>query len=566
MNVYADIVTHPAVRHLLVDDHEYACLSRARARIYVAYVMFCLVLLMIASQLVGFSLAPAKRISRMQNVSTDTSISVWPRADMVDRHGILLARNLPIFSLYAEPHRIWNADIVADKFTALFPDTDRTRILSRLTSERQFVWLKRGLSPRVQKRVLDIGEPGLKFRLESGRIYPHRELAAHFVGFSNVDQKGLAGAERALNEQLNTADQDTVTLSMDLRMQYVLNEELLIGMQKFKAQAAFGLIMDIRSGELLGLSSLPDFDPNNPSASDISHQHNRVTFSTFELGSVFKPITFALALEQGVVSATETLDVHMPVIVQNKAIVDDHASQEALALPDVLARSSNRGAVLLAMRSGAAAQRDFLKLLGLLDRVPIELAESAAPLVPKQWQDITTATIGFGHGIAVTPLALATAIGALLNGGEYVAPTIVRRMPGDVIKTRRVVSQATSTTVRDLMRHVVDSGTGRHAHVPGYRVLGKTGTANKPGLDGYDSGRVVSTFIAAFPHEAPKYLIMVGYDEPQPIAETFGYNGAGWNAAPTAGKIIHRIAPMTHIMRDRPVEQVAHQRQSKVLR
>jgi len=536
--------TKPLGRRMMVADDEFVAVSEGRIRIRIGASLFLIMLALVVLRLAEVSLFTPKdgRYAFPKTITAD-------RADILDRRGEVLATTLQTYSLYAEPRRIWNIDETAEALLAARPNLDRTELLKRLSSDRAFVWIERGLTPKERQAVFAMGRPGLGFRVEPKRVYPRGNLASHMVGFTNVDMDGAAGSERAFNDELSEPNAPATVLSLDMRVQYALAEELDKARLKFEAKSNAGLVLNIKTGEVLAMASLPNFDPNQPTASSPETRYNHASMSTYDLGSVFKPITMALALEMGVTDLTEKFPVQKPLKVRNKYIRDDHPSRTPMAMPEILAESSNRGTALMAMRAGGDAQQAFLQELGLFDRAPIELAETARPQLQEEWQDITTVTVSYGHGISVTPLALASALGALLNGGNYIKPTVLRRDAANPVQKKRVMSAENSQNLRDLMRYVVTNGTGRNASVAGYGVMGKTGTADKPSIEGYDEQRLVTSFVAAFPYEDPTYLVFVTFDEPQAIAGTHGFATAGWNAAPTAGKVVGRIAPMLGVHR-----------------
>ena len=529
----------PISRVMKVADGEFAAVSEGRIRIRIGAIIFLAALFLAVVRLAEVALfSPGD--SRYFN----TQFATPQRADIVDRNGEVLATTLATYALYARPKYVWDADATASELVNIFDDLDRIDLLEKLNRERDQVLIKRGLTPKEHQQVFSSGLPGMLFQAEPQRVYPRGHLGAHLVGFTDVDMVGLAGAERAFNDRLSTPNAPAVSLSLDLRLQNVLHEELQRSLDYFQAKSNAGVILNIKNGEILAMASLPNFDPNSPSTISPQNLYNHASMSTYELGSVFKPITMAMALENDITDLRETFPAHLPLKVRDKFIRDDHPSDVPLAMPDILAQSSNRGTALIAQKAGGEIQQSFLASLGLMDRVDIELNESAKPQLHTEWQDITTVTVSYGHGIAVTPLALSVAVGALLNGGEYIAPTILVRDTANPMEKKRVVSAATSQTVKDLMRYVATNGTGRNARVRGYGVMGKTGTADKPDAEGYDERRLVSSFVAAFPYEDPTYLVFITLDEPQATAETYGYATAGWTAAPAAGKVIERIAPM----------------------
>ena len=540
----------PNRRRMDVQDDEFISVSEGRIRIRIGVVIFMSVLILVILRLAEVSLFGDKLGARNLPQAITTT-----RADIIDRRGEVLATTLQTFSLYAEPRRIWNVEETARQIVSVRPELDYDIIKERLASNRSFVWLERGLTPRARQAVFALGLPGLAFRQEPKRVYPRGSLSSHVLGFTNIDLEGAAGAERAFEDKLSAKNAPPLTLSVDMRAQFALMDELQHGLEKYEAKSNAGVVLNLKTGEIVAMASLPNFDPNEPGATLLETRFNHASMSTYELGSVFKPLTMAMALEENVSSLTETYPVQKPFKVHEKFIRDDHPSKEPLAMPDILAESSNRGTAMLALKVGGQAQKRYLKELGLFDRVPFELAESASPQVQDRWIDLTTVTVSYGHGISVTPLGLAAAVGAMLNDGTYVTPTLLKRDAAHPVKTRRVFSSTTSETMRDMMRYVVTHGTGKKAGVSGYGVMGKTGTAERPAIGGYDQARLVTSFVSAFPYEDPTYVMMITYDEPQAVEGTHGWATAGWNAALTSGKVIERIAPMLGV--ERKIDPIA---------
>ena len=543
--------THPAGYQssvVTVADHEYAAVSEGRIRIRIGAFMFVFMMAIIVIRLAETSLFTKRATgSELPQAITTT------RADITDRNGEVLATTLQTYSLYAEPRKVWNATETTDKLVSALPELDAAEVLDSLSSDRAFKWIARGLTPKERQAVFSLGLPGLDFRREPKRVYPRGALAAHILGYSDTDMKGLSGVEKAFDDALSIDNAPPKALSIDMRTQYALADTLRQDMALFQANSAAGVVLDIKTGEIIAMVSMPDYDPNAPGAALPENRYNHAAMSTYELGSVFKPITMALALETKTSTLTETFPVQKPFKVSIKYIRDDHKSDEPLAMPEIIAQSSNRGTAMMALKAGADAQKALYKDLGLFDRVPYELAESAMPQVQSTWPDLTVATTSYGHGISVTPLALAVATGAMLNGGNYIAPTILRRDAANPIKTRRVLTKETSQSVTDLMRYVVTNGTGRNARADGYGVMGKTGTADKPAIGGYDERRLVTSFISGFPYSDPRYVVMITYDEPKALPTDWGYATAGWNAAKTTKKVITRIGPILGVKRHLPV-------------
>ena len=534
------------LKTLTLEDEEYNTVAEGRIRIRIAVVAFLFMLLIAIVRLAEISMF--SQGGHLRGLPQSIKIS---RADLTDRNGELLATTLETYSLYAEPRRVWNPEETAERLVQLRPELDRFSLLRKLEVDRSFVWLERGLTPKERQAIFELGLPGLAFRKEPKRVYPRENLASHMVGFTNVDMTGVAGAERAFDEALTSDNAPSIALSLDLRVQFALADELAKARVKFDALDANGVVMDIRTGEIIAMASVPNFNPNDPDTTSPETLFNHAAMSTYDLGSVFKPLTMAMALEDGVVDQEELFPVQKPYKVRNKYIRDDHPSDVPLNITGVLGESSNRGTAMIAQRIGGDQQQIHLRNLGLLSRVEYELAESAKPQVQSRWGEMTTVTVSYGHGLSVTPLALTAAIGGMLNDGVYVTPTVRKHSVASPAVGRRVFRSEVSQDMVDMMRFVVTDGTGRKANIPGYGVMGKTGTAEKPSAEGgYDQKRLVTSFVAAFPHSDPRYAMIVTLDEPKAIEGTHGYATAGWNAAPTAGDVIRRIGPILPGARD----------------
>ncbi|MGB6229361.1 MAG: penicillin-binding protein 2 [Litorimonas sp.] len=534
-------------RSLSVADVDYFAVSEGRIRIRISLILFLLMMAIVLVRLADVALLSEDRHRNLLPGEVADS-----RANITDRHGVVLATTLSSYSLYAEPRRIWNAHETAAALAAIRPDLDVSKVAEQLSSDRAFVWIDRGLSPKERQSVFELGHSGLGFRREPRRAYPSAPLASHIVGWTDIDMAGVAGAERSFDARLAADRAPDLALSIDARVQFAVAEEMQKSLDRFSALSASAVLLDIRSGEILSMVSLPNFNSNDAGAASPEARFNHAAMSTYDLGSVFKPLTVAMALQDGLTERDEMFDVHRPYKVLNKFIRDDHPSAVPLNLDYVLAESSNRGTAMLAQRIGAERQQHYLRELGLLSRVPYGLAESARPQIQDRWGEMATVTVSYGHGLAVSPLSLTVGTAALLNDGVYVQPTIMKRDATHQPERRRVFSSQVSRDLADMMRLTVTDGTGGKAAVPGFGVMGKTGTAEKPHLGGYDRDRLVTSFIAAFPHSSPRYALLVTLDEPKPVEGTFGYATAGWNAAPTAGAVIERIGPMLPGSRDAP--------------
>ncbi len=473
------------------------------------------------------------------------------RADIVDRNGVLLARSLKTSSLYADPVMVQDASKTAKELHKIFPDVSYGSLLQKLQTKKRFVWVKRNISPDQQAAILYLGMPGLNFKEEMRRIYPQGALAVHMVGTSGVDGQGLSGIEGSFNTLLDK-ESDALQLTLDVRLQHIMKREIAKTIKKFKAKAGAGLIMDVENGEILAAVSLPDYEPQNYQNAKENEKFNRVSLGVYELGSSFKIFSTAAMIEKsdGVVSSS--FDVRKPIKIGRFQIRDYHPEKRIMSLPEVFIHSSNIGSALMGQRIGSEGLKDFYNNLGLLTKPDFEIGEIGNPLSPKRWTEVNTLTASFGHGIAVSPLQLTRAAASIINGGELITPTIVKNKDvGEKTKTEspiRVVSPQTSHRMRQLLRMVVTEGTGSKAEVDGFMVGGKTGTAEKPGKGGYNRKKLISSFLGAFPMDAPRYMVFVMVDEPQGTKETYGYATGGWVGAPTVARIISSMSSVTGIM------------------
>ncbi len=478
------------------------------------------------------------------------------RSDIVDRNGTLLATNLLTASLYADARSVPDAAAAAAKLVKVLPELSLAAVQERLSSGRAFVWLKRNLTPSQQAAVNGLGIPGLHFRDEQRRLYPHGALESHVLGFTDVDGNGISGIEKYFDQEMRDRGPrgQALQVSLDARVQHALRDELRSAVDRFQAAGAAGLVMDVNSGELLALVSLPDFDPNHPSAAPALARFNRATKGVYELGSVFKVLTVAMALDSGATRIRGGYDATKPIRVARFTIRDSHAKKRWLSVPEILIYSSNIGAAKMALDVGRDSQRSYLDRFGLLGRPSLELPEVGVPITPARWGDISTMTAAYGHGLAVSPVQFASAFAAMVNGGVLLPATLIKRKPGKPTVGIQVISKRTSNQLRRLLRAVVEKGTGRKAQAPGFLVGGKTGTAEKAAVGGYSRKALISSFAAAFPMTAPKYVVYLLLDEPRGDVETHGFATAGWTAAPLAGRVISRIAPILGV---RPVDSEA---------
>ena len=440
--------------------------------------------------------------------------------------------------------------------TAVLPDVDAKELRERLGSKKGFVWVKRQVTEKEQREIFHLGLPGVGFIPENKRVYPNGPLGAHVIGFVDKDNVGIAGMEKYLDEQsltdphvagfsVDPAALKPVRLSLDLKATHALRDELVAGLARFRAKAAAGAIMDVNTGEIVALESLPDFDPNDPADAKDPDKINRVDVGVYEMGSTFKALTIAMALEAGKVNLATRIDARQSLRYGRFTIHDFDATHRMLSVPEVFTHSSNIGAARMALMVGVDGHQAFLKKMGQLDRLRTELPESAEPLVPKRWGELTTMTIAFGQGLNVAPIQALMAVAALVNGGELIPPTfLVRSEAGAAAVAHRVVSPQTSESMRYLMRANATHGSAGFANVAGYYVGGKTGTADKIVHGHYSHDKVFTTFMAITPADKPKYLYLVMYDEPQALPEDGGFHTAAHNAGRTTGRLIERVEPL----------------------
>ncbi len=522
---------------------ERAYLARGRYRFRLACLAFALGFILIGGRLVTLGFAGTGPSSGgLYDIS-----STVHRPDIFDRSGRLLATDIKGATLYADPQRVIDVDELAEQIGSVLPDVNARDLRSRLKAGGRFVRIKRELTPKQQAEIHELGLPGLAFIDEYRRVYPMGVTASHVVGLVDVDNKGLAGIEKFIddNPQLTMSGDEAVTLSLDLGVQHVLREELGRAVATYRAKAAAGIVIDVHSGEVVALVSLPDYDPNRREQALDKDRLNRIGFGVYEMGSVFKVFTVAGVLDSGLASLRSSYDASSPIHYASFTIDDFHGKRRRLSVPEVFIYSSNIGAAKMALDMGVDRHRSFLKKLGLLSRVSTELGDSAAPIVPAHWQKLNTMTIAFGHGLSVTPLQLAAASLPLVNGGIAVPPTFLPRSREEGMNGGpRVLKRDTSTAMLKLMRLNVLKGTAKRAEAEGYRVGGKTGTAEKVVGGRYSTSALLTSFLAAFPTDAPEYSVLVMLDEPQRVAESSNHATAGVNAAPTAGNIIARIAPI----------------------
>lgn len=486
---------------------------------------------------------------------------IGQRADITDRHGRILATNIETHALYAHPQDLIDPEGAARSLVEIFPDMDYEELVEDFTGKRKFLWVRRQISPEQMQKVHDIGDPGLLFGPREMRLYPNGPLAAHILGGSSYGKEavdsaeviGTAGIEKQFDEYLRNPFNEgkPLRLSLDLTVQAAVERVLQGGMAMMNAKGASAVLMDVDTGEVISMASLPDFDPNNrpPVLTDgdqsDSPLFNRAVQGVYELGSVFKIFNMAQALELGLVDPETQVDTKNPLVWGKYRIRDFHNYGDHLSATEVIVESSNIGSANIAIKIGAERQREFLDQLGLLKPTPVELTEAPTgePLLPKNWSELSTMTISYGHGLSSSPLHLASAYSTIVNGGTRVRPTLIRT--GKAEQGERVISEETSRESLAMLRAVVERGTASFGEVPGYDVAGKTGTADKPKpTGGYYDDKVISTFASTFPADDPKYVLVVNLDEPVETSGSEPRRTAGWTAVPVASEMIRRVAPL----------------------
>jgi cell division protein FtsI (penicillin-binding protein 3) len=529
--------------------------AKARARVGLAILAFAVVYSIIATRLVMFAVASDGRTAH-RVVASDAIATARP--DILDRRGEILATDVRVPSLYGEPRRLIDVDGAVELLTADLPDIDAAELRERLSSKRGFVWLKRDITPEQQREIYRQGLPGIGFLSENKRSYPNGAEVSHLIGHVNTDNQGIAGMEKWLDGHglaaLHMAGlatdrlQTPVQLAVDLRVQHALRDELVAARAKFKTLAAAGIVLDVRTGEIVAMVSEPDYDPNNPREALDPTRINRLTTGVYEMGSTFKAFTIAMALDSGKMSLKSSIDAHGPMRVGRFLIHDFEPENRPLTIPEIFTYSSNIGAARTALAMGVDAHKAFLRKLGQLDRLRTELPESAAPIVPKRWGELNTITIAFGHGLSVAPLQAVMGVAALMNGGTLIPPTFLKRTQAEAEALgRRVIKPETSEMMRYLMRLNVEKGTARKADIPGYYIGGKTGTADKVINGRYSKSSVLTDFMAVMPADQPRYLLLIMLDDPKALPETHGFKTSGWNAVPVGGAVVARIAPLLGI-------------------
>jgi cell division protein FtsI (penicillin-binding protein 3) len=560
----------PTSRHsriVLSESTGKRAVEQGRMRLLVVVGFFVLCFGSISARLVEVTLRPSQN-DKTQAMSAEAQSEAldeerWmekvragsapaARGEIIDRNGVVLATSLKTASLFANPRIMNDKEGAIKKLTGTLP-LDAGQLRRKLTSDKSFVWIKRNLTPVDQQRVNSLGIPGLYFEPEERRVYPYGAMLSHVLGYVGVDNSGLAGIERYFDKRLRNTEErrEPLQLSIDLRVQNIVREEMAKAVEEFQAIGATGAVLDLATGELLALSNLPDFDPHYPARASDIQKFNRASLGAYEMGSTFKSFTAAMALDYGTVDMHGGYDTRQPIHISRFTITDSHPENRWLSVPEIFAYSSNIGTVKMIMDVGAQKQQQFLQKIGMMKPVEIELPELTDTLYPKDWKPVNMMTIAYGHGMAVSPLHLIQGIGTLMHDGRFMHMTLVKDGNKEKPDAERVISQDTVNKMRRLFRLVVEHGTGKKGEVEGYRVGGKTGTAEKVGVrGGYNAKAKLASFISVFPTDNPKYLVLVMMDEPRGNKSTYGFATGGWVSAPVAHRIISRMGALYGIAPD----------------
>ncbi len=524
--------------------------QQAKSRLALLMGTFVIAYAVVGGRLTQYGMASPEQVSSIPPADR----LMASRPDILDRNGEVLATDVRTVSLYAEPNKIVDVDEAVEQLASVLPDLDMKGTYRKLSSKSHFQWLRRQLTPKQQNQILQLGIPGIGFRPEKRRFYPGGPTASHVIGHVNIDNRGIAGMEKYIDGQgladlasvgmTSNAPLEPVKLSLDLRVQNILREELVAGKERYHALAAGGVVLNIHTGEVIAMASIPDYDPNNPVGALEKDNLNRMSAGTYEMGSTFKTFTTAMALDEDKVKLTDAFDASRSITIGGFTIHDFHAKHRVLTVPEIFIYSSNIGTARMADLVGIDAHKEFLTRMGLLSRMQTELPEVAMPTQPKVWKKINSITISFGHGVSTTPLQTAVAAAALMNGGKLIPPTFLPRTQEQADEmAEMVVKPSTVEDMKTLFRMNVHVGSGKQAAVPGFDVGGKTGTAEKVVNGRYSSNQRFNAFLSAFPIDKPEYVVLVVVDNPQPEKPGVGAT-AGSNAAPMVGAVISRSAPL----------------------
>ncbi len=521
-------------------------LEVARNRLVIAGILFVFILFGVGGRLIfmGFNNEGGEPLFVHDAVRSQFHQG---RSDIVDRNGVVLATTVTTSSLYANAKKVLDAEIAAKMLAQALPGYSHAKLLKKLKSNRRFIWLARHLTPKQRDRIMHLGIPGVAFRKDYKRLYPHGSLVSHVVGLTNVDNVGIAGLEKS-NEQFLLTEGKQLDLSLDVRVQHAIADELKKGMKEFSATGAAAIVMDLQTSEVLGMVSLPDFNPNKNVETTSPGYFNRATVGMYEMGSTFKILNTAMALESGAVTLGTKYDTSAEIKIGRFSISDYRANHGVINVAQIFVHSSNKGSVKMALEVGTEGQQDFMRKVGCLTRCNIEIPERGQPIIPRHWREANTMTISYGYGLAVSPLHLLNSVASVVGDGCRKEATLIKLKEGE--KGRpcdRVVKASVAHKMRQLLRLVVVQGTSKKSNVPGYFVAAKTGTRNMLESNGaYNKNRVSTTFVGLIGEsvEKPRYIVVALLEDPKGLKKTFGFTTAGWNVAPIGGKILGRVAPI----------------------
>ncbi|HBN22284.1 MAG TPA: penicillin-binding protein [Holosporales bacterium] len=521
-------------------------LEMARNRLVIAGILFVFILFGVGGRLIFMGLSNEGGEPLFVHDAVRSQFHQG-RSDIVDRNGVVLATTVTTSSLYANAKKVLDAEIAAKMLAQALPGYSKAKLLKKLKSNRRFIWLARHLTPKQRDRIMHLGIPGVRFRKDFKRLYPHGPLVSHVVGLTNIDNVGIAGLEKS-NEQFLLTEGKQLDLSLDVRVQHAIADELKKGMQEFNATGAAAIVMDLQTSEVLGMVSLPDYNPNKNVKLDSDGYFNRATVGMYEMGSTFKILNTAMALESGTITLATKYDTSEDIKIGRFSISDYRANHGVINVAQVFVHSSNKGSVKMALDVGTEGQQDFMQKVGCLTRCNIEVPEKGQPIIPRHWREANTMTISYGYGLAVSPLHLLNSVASVVGDGCRKEATLIKLKEGE--KRRpcdRVVQSSVAHKMRQLLRLVVVQGTSKKANVPGYFVAAKTGTRNMLESSGaYNKNRVSTTFVGLIGEsvENPRYIVVALLEDPKGLKKTFGFTAAGWNVAPIGGRILGRVAPI----------------------
>ncbi len=469
------------------------------------------------------------------------------RVDIIDRTGEIVASDIELVNFYLNRELVSNPQKTTELVHKIFPEINQEKLYERLINDRnraKYILIKRNITPKQQNLIKNSGILGFEFDHTIGRIYPHKNLFSHIVGYVNVDLQGIAGLEAQYNDYLNNPNSKPLQLTLDIRIQSILRQQLLKAVKKYKAKSAIGIVSEVKTGNVIAIVSLPDFDPNQPYPVPQNALYNKATYGVYEMGSIFKVFTIALGLDQNIINLNKKYDISQVISYGKYEIKQETYTKKLLTPEEILVRSSNVGAGLIGLEIGDERMKNFLSLIGMFDRIPANFPSLAQPLIPRIWRDINTITASYGHGIAVTPLHVVMAIGGIVNDGIMKIPRFTTL---DNFNDTKIISKKTSDTMKYMLREVVKNGTGWRANTLGYSVGGKTGSARLLKNGEYQEGNIMANFVGIFPMNNPHYLIYIMIESPYAPELKDNISG-GTIAAPVFSRIVENIAPVLNVM------------------